>query len=189
MRRWLLFVLLVIPFVVMLALVVEADDPSSEEGPPATSAYDPNTGDFLCPPTATPTPVPTLDPETCISHPQYCLTPAPTATPTPEPPTATAEPEATSAYLNPRPYNVRFDNRPTQWHEFTVKARGGAVYVRVNSTLTYSRLEISATDSPGDLCPPTRQQRIKRVEGDKVYLAACSVGETYVELYTEGGGR
>ena len=35
--------------------------------------------------------------------------------------------------------------------------------------------------------PPTRQQRIKRVEGDKVYLAACSVGETYVELYTEGG--
>ena len=34
MRRWLLFVLLVIPFVVMLALVVEADDPSSEEGPP-----------------------------------------------------------------------------------------------------------------------------------------------------------
>ena len=77
MRRWLLFVLLVIPFVVMLALVVEADDPSSEEGAPRNICLDPDTGDFLCPPTATPTPVPTLDPETCISHPQYCLTPAP----------------------------------------------------------------------------------------------------------------
>ena len=76
MRRWLLFVLLVIPFVVMLALVVEADDPSPEEGALRNICLDPDTGDFLCPPTATPTPVPTLDPETCISHPQYCLTPA-----------------------------------------------------------------------------------------------------------------
>ena len=84
---------------------------------------------------------------------------------------------------------MKFDNRPTQWHEFTVRARGGAVYVRVNPTLTYTRLEISATDSPGDLCPPTRQQQIRRVDGDKVYLAACSVGETYVELYTMGGTR
>ena len=60
MRRWLLFVLLVIPFVVMLALVVEADDPSPEEGAPRNICLDPDTGDFLCPPTATPTPVPTL---------------------------------------------------------------------------------------------------------------------------------